>query len=308
MFCSPKICAGTIKITKTGELKYMLKKFICCKKGFMGCSDSYKDSKVVIIGAPMDLTVSFRPGARMGPSKIREVSYGLEEFSMYSMDSLNNKSYYDAGDLELPLGNVIESMKTIKEASNCILENGKIPFFIGGEHLISLPVIEAVSQKYKDLVVIHFDAHADLRKDFMGEKYSHATVMRRVAELIGGKNIYQFGIRSGTEDELRYARENTNFYPFSFTGHIKEVFKGLKQRPAYISLDIDVVDPAYAPGTGTPEPGGCTAAEILEVTLLLGDLNIVGMDLVEVSPMFDLSERTSLLAAKVIREMLIRMG
>ena len=153
------------------------------KTGFMCSTDSYENSKIILYGAPMDFTVSFKPGTRMGPIKIREVSYALEEYSIYLSDSLTNKIYYDAGDLEMPLGNVNESLKIIYEATKSILDDHKTPFLIGGEHLVSLPAIKATSEKYNDLIVIQFDAHADLRDEYSGEKYSHATVMRRAAEI-----------------------------------------------------------------------------------------------------------------------------
>lgn len=273
--------------------------------GYIGSTDNYQEADIAILGVPMDFTVSFRPGSRMGPQQIRTSSPGLEEYSCYLDRNLMDKKYYDGGDLLLPFGNVEKSLQIIEEAADQLFNDGKFPVFIGGEHLISYPLIKGAYKKYPDLAVVHFDAHADLRDDYLGEKNSHATVMRRVSEIIGGKNIYQFGIRSGDAEECAFARKNTNTYFDETVQPLREVIPELKGRPVYVTLDIDVVDPAFAPGTGTPEPGGCTSREIIQCIHLLGSLNVIGFDLVEVLPMCDVSERTSLLAGKLIREAIL---
>lgn len=272
---------------------------------FMGATDDYQASGLVIIGAPMDFTVSFRPGTRFGPQHIRRVSYGLEEYSFHLNKDLNDYCYYDAGDISLPYGNVRESLSRISQVVAGTWGAGKFPLLLGGEHLISLAVLREAIRIYPDLAVVVFDAHADLRYEYMGEEYSHATVMRRVVEIIGGKNLYQFGIRSGTKEEFSFAGENTNMYIDEVLAPLQEVLPQLKGRPVYVSLDIDVLDPAYAPGTGTAEPGGCTAREMLKAVHLLADLDVIGFDLVEVSPLYDLSEQTVLLAAKIVREAIL---
>jgi agmatinase len=271
----------------------------------MGSSDNYNTSNHVIVGAPMDFTVSFRPGSREGPQAIRMVSTGLEEYSIYQEKDLADYNYYDLGDIILPFGNVSESLYCIETIAEKIIKDDKFPIFLGGEHLISLPVIRAMAKKHPDLAVIHFDAHADLRHDYLGEKESHATVMRYVSEFLGSKRIYQFGIRSGTKDEFEYAKSHTNMFIDQLLGPLSQVVANWDQRPVYISLDIDVVDPAYAPGTGTPEPGGCTSKEIIEAIIMLRNLPVVGMDLVEVLPMIDQSQRTALLASKLVREAIL---
>lgn len=273
--------------------------------GFMGAAEKYDDADLVIVGVPMDYTVSFRPGSRFGPQQIRTVSYGLEEYSVYLDKDLGDKRYYDLGDINLPCGNVVHSLEIIEKVAKRILKDKKFPIMIGGEHLVTYPIVKAVYELHQDLVVVHFDAHADLRTDYLGESNSHATVMRKVAEMIGPKNVYQFGIRSGTKDEFVYARENTNIYIERVLEPLREVIALLGDRPVYVTLDIDVVDPAFAPGTGTPEPGGCTSRDILTAIHELGRANVVGFDLVEVSPQSDLSERTALLAAKIIREAIL---
>ncbi|MGI6684427.1 MAG: agmatinase [Bacillota bacterium] len=273
--------------------------------GFSGSCDNYQNADIAILGIPMDFTVSFRTGTRFGPQCIRNVSVGLEDYSCYIDKDLRDKCYYDCGDLLLPFGNVDLSLKIIEDAAQDLFEDGKFPIFIGGEHLVTYPLIKAAYKKYPDLAVIHFDAHADLRMEYMGEKNSHATVIRRIAELLGGKNIYQFGIRSGDREEISFGQENTHLFIDRLIEPLKEVIPSLKGRPVYITLDIDVVDPAFAPGTGTPEPGGCTSREIIQCLHMLGELNVVGFDLVEVLPGHDLSERTSILAAKLIREAML---
>ncbi len=274
---------------------------------FIGSTSSYEEAKAVVFGMPMDYTVSFRPGTRFGPNKIREVSIGLEEYSPYLDRSLTEIKYFDAGDLPLIFGNAERSLEIISEFVQKILHDDKIPFGLGGEHLVSWGIIQEVYKKYKDLVILHFDAHADLRTDYEGYIYSHATPIRKAYELIGGKNIYQFGIRSGTKEEFQFAKENINFYPFEVLRPLKDVIFDIKERPIYVTIDIDVLDPAFAPGTGTAESGGITSQEMLEAINLLAksNLQIVGVDLVEVAPNYDPTEQTAILASKMLREMLL---
>ncbi|WAM30650.1 agmatinase [Caldicellulosiruptor naganoensis] len=278
------------------------------KNSFLCSSEDYLNSKVVLAGIPLDFTVSFKPGSRFGPSKIREVSSGLEEYSVYQNKNLFNKVFCDMGDLELPFGNVDKCIDIIFEFGKKVFQDDKIPIFLGGEHLISFPLIKAAKEMYDELVVLHFDAHADMRDDYMGEKLSHATVMRRAGEVIEFKNLYQFGIRSGSEDEILFAKENSNIFFIYEMEKLFEVLPKLQNKKIYLSIDIDVVDPAFAPGTGTPEPGGLTSSQFLEIILKMKDLDIIGADIVEVSPYYDISDRTSLLAAKIVRELILLLG
>jgi len=272
---------------------------------FLRSKDNYESSRAVIVGAPLDQTTSFRPGTRMAPKKIRELSYGLEDYSPYLNDSLNDKSFYDAGDIEMPLGNLQKSLELIERIANEIVQDEKIPVFIGGEHLITFPIVRRMALKYPELKIIHFDAHADLRDTLFGEKLSHGTVLRRVCEYIKDRHLYQFGIRSGLKEEFDFAKDHTRTFLYDVKEPFMKVFDELKGFPIYITLDIDVFDPAFAPGTGTPEPGGCTSKEIFEIIQRFKELKIVGFDLVEVSPLTDISERTSILAAKILREVLM---
>ncbi len=272
---------------------------------FMGSAASYEEADTIIVGIPMDFTVSFRPGTRLGPQAVRNVSFGLEEYSVLLDKDLADYSFYDWGDINLPMGNVPASLERIGAVTAKVLADDKFPIMIGGEHLVTYPIVRELIKKYPDLAVVHFDAHADLREDYLGEVNSHATVMRKICGLVGGKNIYQFGIRSGTKEEFQFARENTNIFVGEVLAPLRQVLPQLTGRPVYITLDIDVVDPAFAPGTGTVEPGGCTSLDIIQAVHLLGQVNIVGFDIVEVSPVFDQSERTALLAAKLIREAIL---
>lgn len=276
--------------------------------GFIGSSQDYEKSQLVLVGAPMDFTVSFRPGTRQGPQAVRAVSIGLEEYSVRLDSDLADYQYFDAGDIALTFGQVEESLHRIGQVVQRILQDGKFPLVLGGEHLISLPVIEQVAKKHPGLKLLHFDAHADLREDYMGQSLSHASVIRKAVDLVGGKNIYQFGIRSGTRDEFTFARENTNMFIGQVLEPLKKILPELAGHPVHITLDIDVVDPAYAPGTGTAEPAGCSSAEILEAIYLMKDLNVVGFDLVEISPVYDHSERTAILGSKLVREAILAFG
>lgn len=274
---------------------------------FIASSGDYEASRAVIYGMPMDYTVSFRPGSRFGPARIREVSIGLEEYSPYLDKDLADMTYYDAGDIPLPFGNAARALEEIGAFVKQLLADGKFPLGLGGEHLVSWPVIREVYAKYPDLAVIHFDAHADLREQYEGEPLSHSTPIRKAAELMGGKNVYQFGIRSGTREEFQYARKNINFYPFDVLEPLKSVLPELAGRPVYLTIDIDVLDPSAAPGTGTAEAGGITSKELLAAihALAASGANVVGADVVEVAPAYDPSEQTQIVAAKLVREILL---
>jgi agmatinase len=275
---------------------------------FICSSDDYAASKAVIYGMPMDYTVSFRPGSRFGPGRIREASVGLEEYSPYLDRSIIDLAYFDAGDLMLPFGNAAKSLDIIADFVRGVLADGKIPVGLGGEHLVSWPVIQEVYKQYPDLAIIHFDAHTDLREEYEGEPLSHSTPLRKAAELMGPSNIYQFGIRSGSKEDWTYAKESgIHFHPFDVAEPLKRELPSLEGRPVYVTIDIDVLDPSAAPGTGTTEAGGITSKELLEAVhaIARSGVNVVGFDLVEVAPIYDPTEMTPIVASKIIREMLL---
>jgi agmatinase len=275
---------------------------------FIGSHPSYEDSQIVLYGMPMDWTVSYRPGSRFGPTRIREVSIGLEEYSPYLDRELEEIKYYDAGDIPLPFGNPQKSIDTIEEYIDGLMKDNKIPFGMGGEHLVSWPVMKAVYKKHKDLAIIHFDAHTDLRENYEGEPLSHSTPIRKIAEHIGPKNVYSFGIRSGMKEEFQWAKENgMHISKFEVLEPLKEILPTLAGRPVYVTIDIDVLDPAHAPGTGTVDAGGITSRELLASIheIARSEVNVVGADLVEVAPIYDASEQTANTASKLIREMML---
>lgn len=270
---------------------------------FIGCEGGYDGADLVIFGAPFDGTCSYRPGSRFAGSAIRNESYGIETYSPYLERDLTDLSVFDAGELDLPFGNTCEVLERIKEAASEIASDGKIPLMIGGEHLVTLGAVRAIVKKYPDLNIVHFDAHADLRDDYMGEKLSHATVIRRCHELIGGK-VYQFGVRSMTREEDIWARENTVQRKYDF-GTLNEVFDELIGKPVYITIDLDVLDPSIFSGTGTPEPGGVSFADLISAVHHLKGLDIVGCDVNELAPHYDSSGVSTAVACKVIRELIL---
>ncbi|GIN12899.1 agmatinase [Shouchella clausii] len=277
-------------------------------KVFIMSRASYEEADAVIYGMPMDWTVSFRPGSRFGPARIREASLGLEEYSPYADKHLEEVNYFDAGDIPLPFGNAARSLDIVEEYVDSLLADGKFPLGLGGEHLLSWPIFKAMYRKYPDLAIIHIDAHADLREQYEGEALSHSTPIRKACELIGAENVYSFGIRSGMREEFAYAKKaGMHLYKFDVAEPLKNVLPHLSGRPVYITIDIDVLDPAHAPGTGTAEAGGITSKELLEAQMLLSqaDIQIVGADLVEVAPAYDPTEQTAIAASKFVREMLL---
>ncbi|MBF8376580.1 agmatinase [Alicyclobacillus mali] len=272
---------------------------------FIGATEDFAAAQAAIYGMPMDWTVSFRAGARLGPARIREVSLGLEEYSPYLDRDLSEIAYFDAGDIPLPFGNPEESLERIYQYVSALYDADKLPIGLGGEHLVSWGSIRAAAERYPDLRVIHIDAHTDLREHYEGEPLSHATVIKKVCDLIGPNRVYQFGIRSGTREEFRWAREHTHFAPFELAEPLRAVLPELHGKPVYITWDIDVFDPATAPGTGTAEHGGIFAPEAFRAITYMKALRVVGFDLVEVAPQIDPTEQTQILAAKIVREALL---
>lgn len=275
---------------------------------FIACDSEYEDAKIVLFGAGFDGTTSFRPGTRFGPTAIRNESFGIETYSPYQDKDMLDYSYFDSGDLELPFGSTNRSVADIAMRSDMILSDGKVPFMIGGEHLVTLGSVMAVKEKFDDIYIVHFDAHADLREDYLGQKMSHACVLRRCWDILGDGHIFQFGIRSGDREEFRFAEEHTEMHKFSFEG-LEDVVERLRGKNVYFTLDLDVLDPSVFPGTGTPEAGGVTFDELRRaVTLVCSSLNIVGCDVNELSPVYDQSGVSTAVACKIIREMLLAMS
>lgn len=274
---------------------------------FIGFDASFEESNIILFGAPFDGTTSFRPGTRFAPAAIRPDSYGLETYSPYLDLDLEDYKITDIGDIDLPFGNTTRALSMLNDTATTILNANKKPLMIGGEHLVSLPVIEALIKKYPDLHIIHFDAHTDLREDYLGEPLSHACVIRRAWDLIGDGHIFQFGIRSGLKSEFEWAKSHTSLQRFNIKG-LSDVISHLKGKPVYLTIDLDVLDPSIFPGTGTPEPGGITMKDLLEALTTLKALPLVGADIVELSPHYDASGVSTAVACKVIREVCLLLA
>lgn len=273
---------------------------------FQSCDANYDEANVIIFSSPMDATCSFRPGTRFAGPSIRQESIGMEWYSPYFDRDLKDYKTCDIGDLDLPMGDVEADLDEISRVTADILSDGKKTMMIGGEHLVTLGTIREYVKKYPDLHIIHFDAHTDLREEFLGRKLSHATVLRKCYDLLGDGRIYQFGIRSGDSSEFKWAAEgHTHLRKFDLVG-LDECIKALKDKPVYITIDLDVLDPSIFPGTGTPEAGGITYKELQQAILDMRGLNnIVGADIVELSPHYDPSMVSSQVACKVLREMVL---
>ena len=275
---------------------------------FIGCEETYEKADVVLFGVPFDGTTSFRPGTRFAMQAIRTDSYGLETYSPYLDRDLEEVSVFDGGDLELPFGNTKKVLNQILEYSREVVKDGKKFLMVGGEHLVSLPTIQAVYEKYPNLHVIHIDAHTDLRDEYLGEELSHASVIRRCHDFLGDGRIFQFGIRSGMKSEFECAKKHTYLERFSLDT-LKEQIEKLKNVPVYVTMDLDVLDPGVFPGTGTPEPGGITYRELLDAIMHLQQLqHMVAADIVELSPHYDPSGASTAIACKTVREMLLALA
>lgn len=277
-------------------------------ENFIGCDSSYADANIVLFGAPFDSTTSYRPGARFGPSAMRHESYGLETYSPYQDKDLTDFNIFDSGDLELCFGSSESALADIESRARQILSDGKLPLLLGGEHLVTLGAVRAALEKYPDLHIVHFDAHADLRDDYLGAKLSHACVLRRCHDLIGDGRIHQFCIRSGDREEFRFADKHTDMHKFDFSG-LEELTEKLIEAnvPVYFTIDLDCLDPSVFPGTGTPEAGGVSFLSLLSAIQSVAKANIIGADVNELAPMLDHSGVSTAVACKVLRELLLAL-
>ncbi len=278
---------------------------------FMGMDASYDESDVVVYGVGFDGTTSNRPGTRFASSSMRPEFYGLETYSPILDLDLEDFKICDIGDLELSVGNTDKVLDEIYQSTKKIVNDNKIPFMIGGEHLVTLPAFRAIYDKYEDVYVLHFDAHTDLREEYNNNKNSHATVIKRVWDLVGDNRIYQFGIRSGTKEEFDFAlKENHTYMEVGSINTFEEIVGKLNGKNIYLTIDLDVLDPSIFPGTGTPEPGGITYREFQDVFNILknANINIVGCDIVELSPDYDNTNVSTITACKILRELVLIIG
>lgn len=274
---------------------------------FMACEATFDDADIVVFGAGFDGTVTFRPGSRFAPTAMRAEFYGLETYSPAMDRDLSDMAICDAGDLDLPFGNTQAALDMIFATSKEIVGAGKKPFMIGGEHLVTLPAFQAVQEAYPGICLLHLDAHTDLRTDYLGEPLSHSTVVRRIWDKIGDGRIWQLGIRSGTKEEFVWAQSgHTQLRPFDVSA-AQEAAAALTGVPVYLTIDLDVLDPSAFPGTGTPEPGGVSFPELQRALCAFRGLQIVGADVVELSPKLDATGISTAAACKVMREVLLLM-
>jgi agmatinase len=274
------------------------------EQNFISASASFKESRTILLGCPYDGSASFRPGARFGPSAIRRASWGIETFSPYLGRDLNQLSIHDMGDLEFPLGEKKKSLDLVRRALRRILSEKKFPVSLGGDHLITLPIIEEILRITPRLHLLQIDAHTDLREDYLGETHSHSTVMRRVLDYLGEGRLFQVGVRSGTEEEFRLAKKIKSIVPPD-PDSLRSMVRRLRNQPVYITLDLDVLDPGLLPGVGTPEPGGFTFEKLLSLLKDLQPLHIVGFDLVELTPDYDPTQISAVTASVILREMIL---
>ncbi len=274
---------------------------------FLGCDAEYKDASIVLFGAPYDSTTSYRPGARFGPHAIRSESFGIETYSIYQDKDLTDLKIFDAGDIELPFGDAARPLEMIEEMTKTIIDDGKMPFMFGGEHLVTLGAVRAFAKKYPDLCVIHLDAHSDMRDDYLGVKLSHACVLRRCWDILGDGRIFQFGIRSGDRSEIEFSDKHIYSEHFKIES-VPIIAKQIKKSPVYLTVDLDVLDPSVFPGTGTPEAGGITYPQLMSGLKAMTGMNIVGMDIVELAPMLDPTGISTATACKIVREMCLLFG
>lgn len=274
------------------------------KHVYMSCEASFEEATTVMYGAPFDGTVSNRPGTRFAADAIRSESYGLETYSPYLNKDLEDVRIMDSGDVDITIGNKVKVLEELEETARTILNAGKLPFMIGGEHLVTLGPMRAVLEKYPDAILVQLDAHTDLRDDYMGEPLSHATVVRRIHDLVGDNRIYQYGIRSGTKEEFDWSETHTVLEKFSIDT-LKDLPGIIGNVPVYVTIDLDCLDPSIFPGTGTPEPGGLTYKELEPAFKIFEQLNVVAADIVELSPPYDHSGVSNAVAAKVARELML---
>lgn len=269
----------------------------------MGAQTSLEGARLALFGLPYDGTCSFRPGTRFGPAAIRNVSDGIETYCPVCDADLEDLHFADIGDLILPPGDKTETLRLIEQAAGELYVKGVIPAGLGGEHLVTLPLVKAAYQHCPDLVLVQFDAHLDLRDDYLGTPLSHATVMRRISEFVKPSRILQIGPRSGTREEFETAKKLGTYRPESFTPQALRDWVG--ERPVYVTLDLDVLDSAILPGTGTPEPGGVSFVTLQSWIRALADCKWIGWDVVELSPDYDASHVSSIVSSKLVRTLIL---
>lgn len=275
---------------------------------FSGFQKEFEGSDYIVIGVPFDVTSTYRSGARFAPAAIREASLNIETHSFRSGIDIENLKIHDAGDLHVS-GDLNETLKRLEFACGDVLKHGKTPVLIGGEHTITLGAARSLKP---DFTILSFDAHLDLRGSYMGLKTCHATFMRRINEALKPKKIIEVGVRAVCKEELSYASEAGNIIYITsqqiremgvktVSRKIRDLLEGCKQ--IYLTIDVDVLDPAYAPAVQNPEPDGLSTHILLNMLSKICDARITVFDVVEVAPHYD-NGVTAIVAAKIIFEVL----
>ena len=273
---------------------------------YMGARRDPAHCRVGLFGVPYDGTTSFRPGSRFGPAAIREVSQGLETYCPQLDRDLEDLAFADLGAVEIPFGDPEPVVEAVRAATRHVLNQNLRPLMLGGEHSISSGAVAAVAEQHPDLVLVQLDAHADLREEWLGSRFSHACAMRRCLEVLPSGELLQLAIRSGTAAEFRELRQSGRLMPD--VEALAAALTPLKGREIYLTVDLDWFDPSVLPGTGTPEPGGYDWRDFSRVVEVLRDHRLVGADIVELAPQLDTSGTSSVLAAKVTRSLLLLLG
>lgn len=270
--------------------------------GFYFANSDLKSAEVLILGIGYDKTSSYLSGSRFAPNLIREGAENIETYSLYQKRDLNEIKICDLGNFIFQNERPEEFIKEVKNLIKDYLSKEKKMVIIGGEHTITYPIVMAFKEYYENLAVIIFDAHSDLRDEFLGERYCHATISKRILELVGQENLYQFGIRSLTKECIE---KNKNLYLLKIEEPLKKIISSLKNKKIYLSLDFDVLDMGILPAVQTPVPGGISFLELISSFSLLKNLEIVGADLVEFSPILNNPFIYASLCAEILREVIL---
>jgi agmatinase len=274
---------------------------------FIACERSLAEASIVLYGIPFEGRVNLRKGAAGGPRDLRLASDSIETYSPVLRRDLEDLALADIGDCELPDGvPPREQLDAARAEVAAWWRPGLRPFMLGGDHTATVPVIEALAPAFPDLRILQLDAHPDTREEFLGERFNYASAMARVMDVVPPDRVYQVGMRTGSREELE--RRRPHFYP-AHEARPRAVVEGLLAKlgrhPLYVTIDVDVLDPSEAPGTGSPEPGGLRVPELIEIVRLLEDCQVIGGDLVEVAHAWDPTGRTGIAASWVIREALL---
>jgi agmatinase len=260
---------------------------------------------IIFVGMPLDRTSSFTSGSRFGPALVRVGADNVESWSPYQRRDVSAARLHDAGDVEFSYATPSAPFELIGARARSVSAAGRKLLAFGGEHSITGPIVGTLVALHPDLCVIHFDAHSDLRDEFLGERVCHATAMRRVLDHVPADRLFQLGIRSFADPA---EMDRPNVFPFEVEKPVPEVRRRIGTRPVYVTLDVDVLDPGAMPEVQTPEPGGCTYRELARGLAALAGLNVVGADIVEFAPRNSQPSVGAATAAGLVREIALLLS